>query len=112
MKPPTPPQEEEAPQAGPPPAPPEDLNPALSLKGAGGVPGLERLGPWFGTAGLFLREVREEFRKVSWPTRRQIMVETGVVILISTLLTLLVMGYDVVLTWAANFAFYPHQLQQ
>ena len=107
MKPPTPPQEE-APQAVPPPAPSEDLNPALSLKGQGGLPGLERLGPWFGDAGRFLSEVREEFRKVSWPTRQQIITETGVVILISALLTGLVMGYDWIMTWAANKAFYGH----
>ena len=102
-KPPTP--EEEAP-AAPPQVPQEDLNPALSLKGAGGLPALDRLGPGFRNARLFLQEVTAEFRKISWPTRQQIVTETGVVILISALLTGMVMGFDWIFTILANRAFY------
>lgn len=102
-RPPTP--QEEAPEA-PPQVTQEDLNPALTLKGAGGMPGLDRLGPGFRNARVFLQEVAGEFRKISWPTRPQIVTETGVVILISAILTGLVMGYDWVFTFLANLVFY------
>lgn len=104
-KPPTP--QEEAPEA-PPQVPQEDLNPALSLKGAGGIPGLDRLGPGFRNIRAFLQEVAAEFRKISWPTRPQIVTETGVVILISAILTGMVMGYDWIFTYVANLVFYGH----
>ncbi len=104
ITPPTP--REEEPHLAPPPAPSEGLDPALTLKGAGGLPTFDRLGPWFGNARTFLQEVTAEFKKISWPTRRQIVVETGVVILISTILVLLVMGYDWIFTYLANLVFY------
>lgn len=108
-KPPTP--QEEAPEA-PPQVSQEDLNPALSLKGAGGLPLLDKLGPGFQNARTFLREVAAEFRKISWPTRPQIVTETGVVILISAILTGMVMGYDWIFTLLANVVFYGHSGQQ
>jgi preprotein translocase subunit SecE len=97
---------EEEPLEAPPPAPPEELSPALTLKGAGGMPALDRLGPWFGNTRLFLEEVYAEFKKISWPTRQQITVETIVVIVISAFLTFLVMGYDWIFTFMANKVFY------
>ncbi|MBM3267299.1 MAG: preprotein translocase subunit SecE [Candidatus Sericytochromatia bacterium] len=106
IKPPKPPEEE--PLEAPPPAPAPELNPALTLKGAGGVPAFDRLGPWFGKTRTFFQEVAAEFKKISWPTRRQIAVETGVVILISAMLTGLVMGYDWLFALLANKVFYGH----
>ena len=42
----------------------------------------------------FLREVRQELRKVNWPSREQIVSYTVVVLVITTVLTTLVWGVD------------------
>ncbi len=44
----------------------------------------------------FLREVRLELRRVSWPTREQMVVFTVVTIITSTALTLYVFALDIV----------------
>ena len=48
----------------------------------------------------FLKEVRAELGKVSWPTRRQLLLYTGVVIGISLFFALYLGGIDAVLAWA------------
>lgn len=46
----------------------------------------------------FLREVREELKKVVWPTRDEIIRLTGVVILVSIFVGLFLGGADFILT--------------
>ncbi|MFZ0492879.1 MAG: preprotein translocase subunit SecE [Acidimicrobiia bacterium] len=43
----------------------------------------------------FLREVRAEMKRVSWPTREQLIAFTAVTVITSTALTLLIFGLDV-----------------
>lgn len=64
------------------------------------------MGPSAGKVGTFLSEVRAEFHKISWPTRRQVVIETVVVILVCAFLTGLVVTYDWVFTKLANAVFY------
>jgi preprotein translocase subunit SecE len=45
----------------------------------------------------FLREVRSELRKVAWPNRKELVSYTIVVLVVSTVLTLLVWGFDEVI---------------
>ena len=44
----------------------------------------------------FLREVRQELKKVAWPTRQETTTFTVVVLITSVTLTLVVFGFDVV----------------
>jgi preprotein translocase subunit SecE len=46
----------------------------------------------------FLREVRLEMKKVDWPTRREILAYTTVVLVTLTVTTLFVFGLDYVFT--------------
>jgi preprotein translocase subunit SecE len=44
--------------------------------------------------GQFLREVRTELERVSWPTRQQMVAFTTVTLITTTVLTLVVFGMD------------------
>lgn len=46
----------------------------------------------------FLREVRDELKKVVWPSREEVIRLTGVVILVSLLVGLFLGGADFILT--------------
>jgi preprotein translocase subunit SecE len=46
------------------------------------------------SARQFLREVRGELRKVDWPTRRELVTSTIVVLVTVTVLTSIVFGLD------------------
>lgn len=59
-------------------------------------PGMERP-PFFARIGIFLREVRTELSRVSWPTRRQLFNFTVVTVVTSVVLTLVIFGLDVAL---------------
>ena len=50
------------------------------------------------TPANFLREVRDELKKVVWPTRDEIIRLTGVVILVSLLVGVFLGGADFILT--------------
>jgi preprotein translocase subunit SecE len=50
----------------------------------------------------FLKEVRVELSKVSWPTRRQLMVYTGVVLGLCLFFALYLGGLDTVFAWILN----------
>lgn len=50
------------------------------------------------TPANFLREVREELKKVVWPTRDEVIRLTGVVILVSLFVGLYLGGIDFILT--------------
>ena len=57
---------------------------------------VERL-PIYTRIGIFLREVRTELSRVSWPTRRQLVNFSVVTVLTSVILALVIFGLDVVL---------------
>jgi len=50
------------------------------------------------TPVVFLKEVRDELKKVVWPTRQEIIRLTGVVILVSVIVGLFLGGVDYILT--------------
>ena len=50
----------------------------------------------------FLREVRVELGKVSWPSRRQLLVYTGVVIGMSLAVAVYLGGLDTLFSWIIN----------
>ncbi len=53
--------------------------------------------PFYSRLGLFLREVRIELARVSWPTRRQLLNFSVVTVITSVVLALIIFGLDVVL---------------
>ena len=50
------------------------------------------------TPGVFLREVRDELKKVVWPTRDEVIRLTGVVIIVSLIVGVFLGGADFILT--------------
>ncbi|MPZ53318.1 MAG: preprotein translocase subunit SecE [Acidimicrobiia bacterium] len=53
--------------------------------------------PWYKRIPAFLGDVRQELKRVSWPTRDQMIVFTTVTLITTTTLTLVVFGLDVVM---------------
>jgi preprotein translocase subunit SecE len=45
----------------------------------------------------YLHEVRQELRKVTWPTREQMVAFTAVTVITSTVLTAVIFGLDIVM---------------
>jgi preprotein translocase subunit SecE len=56
---------------------------------------LRRLERW----RLFFSEVRNELKRVTWPSRREVYATTLVVILTSTILGVYLKSWDVMLDW-------------
>jgi preprotein translocase subunit SecE len=52
----------------------------------------------FGRLGLFLRQVVAELRKVIWPTRKELVTYTIVVIVFVAAMAAIIAGYDYVFT--------------
>lgn len=77
----------------------EDAARAKSLQLGGTGPGL---GGFFGKYARFLGEVREELKKVSWPTRKVVVTETIVVLVITIFFTLMITGLDQMFALAFN----------
>ena len=48
--------------------------------------------------GQFIREVRREVSKVTWPTRKEVMVTTGMVFIMVFLAALFFLGVDFILS--------------
>ncbi len=70
------------------------IDQTLSTRGKkGGAP----RPPWYQRIGVFLREVRTELSRVSWPTSRQLVNFTAVTVVTSVVLTLVIFGLDVAL---------------
>jgi preprotein translocase subunit SecE len=65
-------------------------------------------GGWLDTARSFLADVRNEMRRVTWPSRREVYATTVVVILTSVFFGVYLWGLDLALSWAINriFAFF------
>lgn len=51
----------------------------------------------------FLKEVREELKKVAWPTREQTIRYTVLVILVALCVGVFLGGLDYILTWATAY---------
>jgi preprotein translocase subunit SecE len=50
-------------------------------------------------AAIFAKEARTEVRKVVWPTRQEAVQTTGIVLVVTLLMSLLLWGLDSVLFW-------------
>ena len=59
-----------------------------------GGPVVERKPIWV-RLGNFLHEVRQELKKVSWPSREQMVAFTAITLVVTTVLTLIVFALDV-----------------
>jgi preprotein translocase subunit SecE len=60
---------------------------------------------WFRRAGEFLQEVRNEMKRVTWPSQREVYATTVVVILFSVLFGLYLFGVDIALNNAVQWLF-------
>jgi len=60
---------------------------------------------WWGTGRNFLTEVRNEMKRVTWPSRKEVYATTVVVLLTSAFFGLYLWGLDLVLTWGVNWIF-------
>lgn len=58
---------------------------------------VERVRGWWNTAAQFLKEVRAEMKKVTWPQRKEIMGSTVVVIAASFLVAFFLGMVDLIL---------------
>lgn len=66
------------------------------IQATGKAPQAERV-PFWERIANFLREVRVELRKVSWPTGQQMITFTTVTLITTIALTLVIFGLDIVL---------------
>jgi preprotein translocase subunit SecE len=76
-------------------SPKEEPEEGLASKWAGKV-------PWLGVVRDFLREVRIELRKVTWPSRKETIATTSMVILLSILVAFFLGLLDVGLSKAVG----------
>ena len=60
---------------------------------------------WWGNARGFLTEVRNETRRVTWPSRKEVYATTFVVILTSAFFGLYLWGLDVGLSYLVNWIY-------
>ena len=49
--------------------------------------------------GEFVRQVRQEFSKVTWPTRKEVIVTTAMVFVMVFIMSIFFLGVDQVLSW-------------
>ncbi|MGY8986443.1 MAG: preprotein translocase subunit SecE [Sphingomonadales bacterium] len=49
--------------------------------------------------GEFVRQVRQEFSKVTWPTRKEAIVTTAMVFVMVFIMSIFFLGVDQVLSW-------------
>jgi preprotein translocase subunit SecE len=55
--------------------------------------------------GLFVRQVRQELDKVTWPSRRETTVSVVVIFVFSTILATYFLVVDKLLTWGVSLIF-------
>jgi preprotein translocase subunit SecE len=60
---------------------------------------------WWSNSRSFLTEVRNEMRRVTWPSRREVYATTVVVILVSVFFGVYIWGIDLALEWVVNSVF-------
>jgi len=54
----------------------------------------------------FIQQVRQETNKVTWPTRRETIITTIMVVIMSAVASVFFLGVDAVLRWGVNFVLY------
>lgn len=59
----------------------------------------------FGRPGRFLREVVAELRKVIWPTRRELVIYAGVVVVFIAVMMTIIAGFDYGFARAVQWVF-------
>jgi preprotein translocase subunit SecE len=79
----------------------EQVKPA-SVRGTEGARGIKG---WWDNSRLFLTEVRNEMRRVTWPSRKEVYATTIVVIITTSFFGLYLFALDIVLNWAVNWIF-------
>ena len=73
---------------------------AIGVVFAVGIAGLVAMQTLKGrTAVAFAKESRTEVRKVVWPTRQEAIQTTGIVLVVTLLMSLLLWGLDSILFW-------------
>ena len=73
--------------------------PVRSTEGARGIKG------WWDNSRSFLTEVRNEMKRVTWPSSREVYATTVVVILVSAFFGLYLWLLDVGLSYVVNWIF-------
>ena len=73
--------------------------PVRSTEGGGGVRG------WYDNSRSFLTEVRNEMRRVTWPSKKEVYATTLVVILTSAFFGLYLWGLDLAFGFAINWLY-------
>jgi len=69
----------------------------------GGI--LSRPFEWWRNGRTFLTEVRNELKRVTWPSRKEVYATTLVVILVSVFFSLYLAGVDMVLNYVVTWIF-------
>ncbi len=80
----------------------EQVKPAPVRATGGGIGGIRA---WWGNSRDFIAEVRNETRRVTWPTRREVYATTVVVILTSTFFGVYLWGLDLAFDRIVNWIF-------
>ena len=60
---------------------------------------------WWNSGRSFLVEVRNEMRRVTWPSRREVYATTVVVVLVSAFFGTYLWGVDLLLDWVVGSIF-------
>ena len=80
----------------------EQVKPAPVRSSEGGIRGIRS---WWGNGRSFVAEVRNETRRVTWPTRREVYATTLVVILTSAFFGVYLWGLDLAFDRIVNWIF-------
>ena len=60
---------------------------------------------WWSNSRSFLTEVRNEMRRVTWPSKREVYATTVVVILTASFFGLYLAGLDLAINWGVNWIY-------
>jgi len=60
---------------------------------------------WWQGSRSFLTEVRNEMRRVTWPSRREVQATTLVVVLVASFFGVYLWGVDLILDWVVRSIF-------
>ena len=80
----------------------EQVKPTPARTGGGEGGGITS---WWTNTRTFLTEVRNEMRRVTWPSRKEVYATTVVVILTSAFFGIYLWSLDLALNWGVNWIF-------
>jgi preprotein translocase subunit SecE len=60
---------------------------------------------WWSNSRNFLTEVRNEMRRVTWPSRKEVYATTVVVVVTSAFFGLYLWGFDLAINWGVDWIF-------